>query len=103
MLRIYKKIIVGGAPKQDSRLDAPEQTIYLESSSLRSSSWLSILLMVAGAVVGMFFFSIFIVVLLIPVGILAVRAWWLLRKARNNPIDQSIDAEYTVIEEKSKK
>lgn len=63
--------------------------------------------MLAGAVVGALAFSVFFIVLLIPIGIMGFRTWRMLRTARQPGAQQTehdtITAEYTVISETDKK
>jgi hypothetical protein len=55
--------------------------------------------MIAGAVAGTLVFSVFFAAILIPLGILGLRAWLRLRQLQKTNLNQSIEAEYTVISE----
>ncbi|MGR8998803.1 MAG: hypothetical protein ACU88J_07120 [Gammaproteobacteria bacterium] len=67
------------------------------------SDWLTITAMIAGAVIGTLVFSVFFIMILIPLGLLALGAWLRLRQLKNSTMDQSIEAEYTVITDTEKK
>lgn len=92
MLKIYKKTI----RIDSSRLQSPAQS--------KLSNLLSIPAMIAGAILGTVVFSAFFALLLVPVAIIGIRGWWLLRKLKNAHADeQSLEAEYTVVSDSSEK
>ncbi|MEC4746943.1 hypothetical protein [Methylomicrobium sp. Wu6] len=103
MIKIYKKVIFNETVKQDHRLESPEQVACVKTRAFRVPDLIAIPVMVIAAVFGALVFSAFFALLLIPVAILAVRTWWIFRKLRQHPIDQSLDVEYTVISHTSKK
>ena len=100
MLKIHKKIIITGTAKDDAG-----QTLNGGSGSSGRSNLLAVPAMIAGALAATVLFSALFALLLVP----AVFAWRRLRKSagnpaeQSNPADQSIDAEYTVIKDPSKK
>jgi hypothetical protein len=71
-----------------------------KSVSQRIFSVLTIPAMIAGAILGTLMFSIFFAVLLIPMGVIGFRAWRLMKIAKQKARDQSIDAEFTVIDDR---
>ncbi|OQW75193.1 MAG: hypothetical protein BVN35_08810 [Proteobacteria bacterium ST_bin11] len=95
MIKIYKKSI---------RIDSLGSNPRLQSTGQNNwSNLLSIPAMVAGAILGTVVFSAFFALLLIPVAIIGIRGWWLLRKLKNAQVDgQSLEAEYTVVSDTSK-
>ena len=104
MLKIYKRVIRIDTIKQGPHLESLAHTGSETSASGKLGNLLSVPAMLAGAVLGTVVFSAFFALLLIPVAIVGLRAWWLLRKYQNaQPGDQSLDAEYTVISDTSKK
>ncbi|PKD38703.1 hypothetical protein CWO84_20985 [Methylomonas sp. Kb3] len=95
MLKIYRKTILIDGSGAHPRLESPQSKL---------SNLLSIPAMIAGAVLGTVVFSAFFALLLIPVAIIGIRGWWLLRKLKNAQVDgQSLEAEYTVVSDTSKK
>lgn len=104
MLKIYKKVIRIDTVRHDPRLESLAHNSNGTPVSGKLANLLSVPAMIAGAVLGTLVFSVFFALLLIPVAIVGIRAWWLLRKFKNAPIDdQSLDAEYTVLSDTSKK
>jgi hypothetical protein len=73
------------------------------TGSMKISNWLTISAMIAGAIVGILVFSVFFIAILIPLGLLGLGAWLRLRQLKNRLMDQSIEAEYTVITDTAKK
>ena len=67
------------------------------TGSMTISDWLTITAMIAGAIIGTLVFSVFFVVILIPIGLLGLGAWLRLRQLKNSQMDQSIEVEYKVI------
>jgi len=103
MLKIYKKVIHIDTSRPDPRLESLAQ-VGSGSVPSKLTNLLTLPAMIAGAVVGVLAFSALFALLLIPVAIVGIRAWWMLRKLKNAPVDdQSLDAEYTVISDTSKK
>ncbi len=100
MFKVYKRTIHIGNSSQ------PQQIEYQVAANGRSktSKFLAIPAMIAGAVAGTLVFSVFFAVLLIPLGIIGFRTWRLIRTAQQQSVSQtegeSIAAEYTVITEK---
>ena len=99
MFKIYKRTIHIGTPEQTQRLSSTEYYSQEQSISRRISNILAIPAMIAGAIVGMLVFSVFFAVLLIPMGIIGYRAWRMMKNAKQQTTDQSITAEYTVIDD----
>ncbi|AMK78079.1 MULTISPECIES: hypothetical protein [Methylomonas] len=96
MLKIYRKTIRIDSSDAHPRLESPPQS--------KASNLLTIPAMIAGAILGTVVFSAFFALLLIPVAIIGIRGWWLLRKLKNARVDeQSLEAEYTVVSDTSKK
>jgi len=95
MLKIYKKNIRIDGSGTHPRLESPPQS--------KLSSLLAIPAMIGGAILGTVVFSAFFALLLIPLAIIGIRGWWLLRKLKNAQVgDQSLEAEYTVVSDTSK-
>ena len=95
MLKVYKRTI---------HIEQTEPGHRLESSgNVKMSNWLTITAMIAGAVIGTLVFSVFFIMILIPLGLLGLGAWLRLRQLKNRTMDQSIEAEYTVITDTEKK
>lgn len=95
MFKVYKQTLkIGGNTRQAS-----------DSLITRNklSQWLMLPAALAGAVVGTIVFSVFFLAVLLPVGFLAYRAFAKARKATESPIDESLEAEYTVISESEAK
>lgn len=101
MLKIYKKAIRIDTSGSNRRIESLAQKSVPEPGKL--SNLLTVPAMLAGAVAGALVFSAFFALLLIPVAVIGLRAWWLLRKYKNTQADQSLDAEYTVVSDTSKK
>ena len=99
MLKIYKRTIHIGTPTHIQRLGSTGYYAQEKSVSQRISNVLAIPAMIAGAILGTLLFSMFFVVLLIPMGIIGFRAWRLMKNAKQQASDQSIDAEFTVIDD----
>ncbi|MGR8998896.1 MAG: hypothetical protein ACU88J_07605 [Gammaproteobacteria bacterium] len=95
MLKVYKRTIHIGQTEADHRLES--------SGIVKMSNWLTITAMIASAIIGTVVFFVFFIMILIPLGLLALGAWLRLRQLRNTPMDQSIEAEYTVITDTAKK
>lgn len=103
MLKIYKKVIHIDRSRPDPRLESLAQIGNSGSGPSKLTNLLTLPAMIAGAVVGVLAFSALFALLLIPVAIVGIKAWWMLRKLKNAPVDdQSLDAEYTVISDTSK-
>lgn len=97
MAKFYKKIIFIDSTNPDLGLQSDQQQA---EPSLRQklSRWLALPAMIAGALVGMVFFSAFLLLLLVPLAIWAARRWWRLRKTKNTEDQTVIDGEYSVID-----
>ena len=98
MFKVYKRTLhIGSSQNPHERLEYRVE----ENSGSSLSKILTIPAMIAGAVVGMLAFSVFFVVLLIPLSIVGYKAWRLLKTAKQQNVGQtdseSITAEYTVI------
>ena len=101
MFKVYKRKIHIGQPEYSNRLEsASENTVLTDNSTI--SKWLTVPVMIAGVVIGTLVFSVFFIAILIPLGILGIRAWLRFQKLKKGPRDQVIDAEYTVVTEYSK-
>jgi uncharacterized membrane protein len=100
MLKIYKRTIHIGTPEHIQRVDSSAYYGQKKSVSQRIFSVLTIPAMIAGAILGTLMFSIFFAVLLIPMGVIGFRAWRLMKIAKQKARDQSIDAEFTVIDDR---
>jgi len=103
MIKIYRRTIQIGTP------DHLQQRIEYrveEKPGFRFANILAIPAMVAGAILGTLMFSMFFIILLIPLGIFGFRAWRLMKSAQQQPPhrdqDESISAEYTVVTDKDK-
>lgn len=99
MLKIYKRTIHIGQPEHIQRLSSTEYYAQEQSVSQRISKIVAVPAMIAGAILGTVVFSVFFAVLLIPMGIIGYRAWRLMKNAKQQSSDQSIDADYTVIDD----
>lgn len=101
MLKIYKKVIRIDTSGQNRRFESlpPQNT----AASGKLVNRLSGPAMIAGAVVGALVFSAFFALLLIPLAFVGIRAWWMLRKLKTAPLDQSLEGEYTVVSDTSDK
>lgn len=97
MFKIYKKVILVQSPNQGHRLDSSAQTI--KSDGYWFANILAVPAMIVGAVLITLFFSVFFALFMIPLSIVGLRAWWLLRKLKQGQLDQTLDAEYTIIKE----
>ena len=95
MLKIYKRTIHIGKTEAGQ---LPES-----SGGMKISNWLTITAMIASAIVGILVFSVFFFAILIPLGLLGLGAWLRLRQLKNSEMDQSIEAEYTVITDTEKR
>lgn len=104
MLKIYKKVIRIDTSRADPQLESFADTGSGKSEPSKLGNLLTLPAMIAGAVVGVLAFSAFFALLLIPVAVVGIRAWWMLRKLKNSAVgDQSLDAEYTVVSDTPKK
>lgn len=99
MLKIYKRTIHIGQPEHIQRLNSTAYYAQEKSVSQRISKIVAVLAMIAGAILGTLVFSVFFAVLLISMGIIGYRAWRLMKNAKQQASDQSIDAEFTVIDD----
>ena len=97
MLKVYKRTIHIGQIEASHGRDLSMNTDKVMTSSMTISDWLTITAMIAGAIVGTLVFSVFFVVILIPIGLLGLGAWLRLRQLKNSQMDQSIEVEYKVI------
>lgn len=97
MFKIYKKVILVQSPNQGHRLDSSVQAI--KPDGYWFANLLAVPAMIVGAVLITLFFSVFFALFMIPVSIIGLRAWWLLRKLKQSQLDQTLDAEYTVIKD----
>ena len=95
MLKVYKRTIHIGRKEASHGLES--------SGNVKMSNWLTITAMIASAIIGTLVFSVFFVVILIPIGLLGLGAWLRLRQLKNSKMDKSIEAEYTVITDTEKK
>jgi hypothetical protein len=100
MLKVYKRTIHIGQTEAGHGLESYGNVM---TGSMKISNWLAITAMIAGAIVGTLVFSVVFVAILIPLGLLGLGAWLRLRKLKYSPMDQSIEAEYTVITDTAKK
>ena len=98
MLKVYKRTIYFGQTESGHGLESSMNT-----SSMKLSDYLTITAMIASAIIGTLVFSLFFVMILIPLGLLGLGVWLRLRQLKNSPMDQSIEAEYTVITDTAKK
>jgi len=103
MLKVYKRTIHIGQTEGSHGLELSMNTGNVMTGSMKISNWLTITAMIAGAIIGTFVFSVFFVMILIPLGLLGLGAWLRLRQLKNRTMDQSIEAEYTVITDTAKK
>lgn len=99
MFKIYKQTLHISRPPQTQRLNSIAYYRQEKTLSQRISSFLTIPAMIAGAILGILAFSVFFAMLLIPLSIVVFRAWRLLKEAKQQPDNQSIAAEYTVIDD----
>jgi hypothetical protein len=97
MLKVYKRTIRMGRTEASQGRDLSMNTDKVMTGSITISDWLTITAMIAGAIVGTLVFSVFFVVILIPIGLLGLGAWLRLRQLKNGQMDQSIEVEYKVI------
>ena len=95
MLKVYKRTIHIGQTEANHGLES--------SGNVKMSYWLTITAMIASAIIGTLVFSVIFVMILIPLGLLGLGAWLRLRQLKNSKMDQSIDAEYTVISDTKKR
>ena len=103
MLKVYKRTIHIGQTEAGYRLKSAMNTGNVMTGSMKISNWLTITSMIAGAIVGTLVISVFFIAILIPLSLLGLGAWLRLRQLKNSQIDQSIEAEYTVITDTTKK
>lgn len=102
MFKIYKRTIQIGTQERLRDLTNGEYPNSDESFMRRRSNILTLPAMIAGAIIGTLVFSIFFVLLLIPLGIVGFRTWRLMKTAQKRNDEQTLTAEYTVISEKDK-
>ena len=95
MLKVYKRTVHIGRTEASHGLES--------SGNVKMSNWLTITAMIASAIIGTLVFSVIFVMILIPLGLLGLAAWLRLRQLKNRKMDQSIEAEYTVISDTEKK
>lgn len=102
MFKIYKRTIHIGTTEQPGRIEYRVK----KNAGSKISNLLAIPTIIAGALAGVLLFSVFFVVLLIPLSIFGYRAWRLMKTTQQQAVHQtegeSISAEYTVISEKDK-
>jgi len=103
MLKVYKRTIHIRQTEAGHRLESLMNTGNVMTGSIKMSNWLTITAMIAGAIVGTLVISVFFIAILIPLSLLGLGAWLRLRQLKNSQIDQSIEAEYTVITDTTKK
>jgi hypothetical protein len=94
MLKVYKRTLHIGQTEAGHRLAS--------SGGMKMSNWLMSVAMFASAIIGTLVFSLFFVAILIPLALLGLGVWWRLRQLKNSSMDQSIEAEYTVITDTAK-
>ena len=94
MLKVYKRTIHIGQIEAGHRLES--------SGNVKMSNWLTVTAMITSAIIGTVVFSVFFVMILIPLGLLALGAWLRLRQLKKSTMDQSIEAEYMVITDTAK-
>lgn len=95
MLKVYKRTIHIGQTEAGHRLES--------SGNQKMPNWLTIIAMIASAIIGTVVFSLLFVIILIPLALLALGTWLRLRQLKKSTMNQSIEGEYTVITETSKK
>ena len=103
MLKVYKRTLHIGQTEASHGRHLSMNTDKVMTGSMKISNWLTIAAMIAGAIVGILVFSVFFIAILIPLGLLGLGAWLRLRQLKNSQMDQSIEAEYTVITDTAKK
>jgi hypothetical protein len=103
MLKVYKRTLHIGQTEASHGRHLSMNTDKVMTGSMKISNWLTIAAMIAGAIVGILVFSVFFIAILIPLGLLGLGAWLRLRQLKNRLMDQSIEAEYTVITDTAKK
>lgn len=103
MLKVYKRTLHIGQTEASHARHLSMNTDKVMTGSMKISNWLTIAAMIAGAIVGILVFSVFFIAILIPLGLLGLGAWLRLRQLKNRLMDQSIEAEYTVITDTAKK
>lgn len=96
MFRIYKRSIQIGSTEPLQSLEHQDHHVA-DSGQSTLLKWLTVPAMIAGAVAGTLVFSVFFLVLLIPMAIFGFRFWRMMQKAKQKADDQTINAEYTVI------
>jgi uncharacterized membrane protein YoaK (UPF0700 family) len=103
MFKIYKRTI-----HISSSENPQHQLEYQVEKDSRSSisNILAIPAMIAGAIVGTLFFSVFLAFLLIPLGIMGFKAWRMMKVVQKQTTPEtagdSITAEYTVLSDNEK-
>ena len=102
MLKVYKRTIHIGQAEASHGRELSMNTGKAMSGKMKISNWLTITGMIAGAIVGTLVLSVFFVAILIPLGLLGFGAWLRLRQLKNSMVDQSIEADYTVITDTAK-
>ncbi len=102
MLKVYKRTIHIGQVEASHGRELSMNTGKVMSGKMKISNWLTITGMIASAIVGTLVFSVFFVAILIPPGLLGFGAWLRLRQLKNSMVDQSIEADYTVITDTAK-
>lgn len=104
MLKNYKRTIHIGRTGAGHRLESSVHNDSVMKNGIKLSNGLTIPAMIAGAVVGTLVFSVVFAAILLPLGLLlGIGAWLRLRKLKTSPVDQSIEADYTVITDTEKK
>jgi len=102
MFRVYKRTIQIGSQRPIGVSDTNTYRVGETVSVHKLPMFLTVPLMLVGTVVATALFSMFFVLLLIPMGIVGFKAWRLMKKTQNQTLDQTIEAEYTVISEDKK-
>lgn len=103
MFKIYKRTI-----HISSSENPQHQLEYQVEKDSRSSisNILAIPAMIAGAIVGALFLSVFIAFLLIPLGIMGFKAWRMMKavqkQTKQETASDSITADYTVLSDNEK-
>jgi hypothetical protein len=95
MLKVYKRTIQIGQTEAGHGLES--------SGNLKMPHWLTIIAMIASAIIGTVVFSVLFIMILIPLALLGFGTWLRLRQLKKSTMGQSIEGEYTVITETAKK
>lgn len=104
MIKFYKKMNMSSETEQLRKLLSGEQSVYIKNGTYRLPNIIAIPAMILGGLATVAFFSVFFVLLSIPVAILTYKGWKFMRKAgQQQTEDNVLDAEYTVIDDKEKK